>query len=161
VGLLYEKRCADSSTLFAHWQGVLGDQRAVEDSNAATSTYIASSRPPNEAITRRDQIDPQLQRAGWNIADSDQVGIEIPVDGYDPAAWHVFAAQLNRAGVAQPVNAADLPSGICDYALYRANGEIIAVVEAKKAGYDPRLAQATFYVHEIGKRQNFQPETVQ
>src|SRR5262245_61892824 len=93
----------------------------------------ASAYPPNEAKTRRDLIDPQLTRAGWNVADAHQVGIEIPVDGYDPAAWHAFAARLNHAGGALTINPGDLPSGICDYALYRANGEILAVVEAKKA----------------------------
>jgi len=118
-----------------------------------------SGYPPNEAKTRRDLIDPQLQRAGWNVADPHQVGIEIPVDGYDPAAWHAFAAQLNRASGVSTINPGDLPTGICDYALYRANGEILAVVEAKKAGYDPRLAQAqaAFYVREIAKNQSFQP----
>ncbi len=34
----------------------------------------------------------------------------------------------------------ELPAGVTDYALYRPNGEIMAVVEAKRASVDPRLA---------------------
>jgi predicted type IV restriction endonuclease len=41
----------------------------------------------NEADTRAQLIDPQLKRAGWDVANSDQVGLEIPVDGFDPQAW--------------------------------------------------------------------------
>ena len=115
--------------------------------------------PRNEAITRRDLLDPQLGRAGWNVADSGQVGIEFPVDGYDPAVWQALSVQLRRVGEVHGPYQIDLPSGICDYALYRGNGEIIAVVEAKKAGYDPVLAQAQarFYIAEIAKRQSFTP----
>ena len=120
---------------------------------------LASNRPPNEATTRRDQIDPQLLRAGWDVANSNQVGIEIPVDGFDPAAWQALSAQLKQLREAGATYDVELPSGISDYALYRANGEIIAVVEAKKASYNSRLAQAqaAFYVREIAKKQSFQP----
>lgn len=41
---------------------------------------------PNEASTRKELIDPALLRAGWDINNSDQVGLEIPVDGFDPQA---------------------------------------------------------------------------
>ncbi len=41
---------------------------------------------PTEAHTRKDLIDPALKRAGWDVADPNQVGIEIPVDGFD-AGW--------------------------------------------------------------------------
>ena len=119
----------------------------------------APNRPPNEAATRRDQIDPQLLRAGWDVANSTQVGIEIPVDGYDPAEWQVLSVQLKQLRDASVPYEVELPSGICDYALYRPNGEIIAIVEAKKASYNARLAeaQARFYVQEIAKRQSFAP----
>lgn len=115
--------------------------------------------PPNEAITRRDLIDPQLQRAGWDVADANHVGIEIPVDGYDPAAWRALSVQLKQLRETGISYEAELPSGICDYALYRPNGEIIVVVEAKKASYNARLAeaQARFYVQELAKRQSFAP----
>ena len=42
---------------------------------------------PTEAATRRELIDPALGKAGWDVNDPDQVGIEIPVDGFDAAAW--------------------------------------------------------------------------
>jgi type I restriction enzyme R subunit len=35
----------------------------------------------NEANTRKDLIDRALKTAGWSLKDSNQVGIEIPVDG--------------------------------------------------------------------------------
>lgn len=42
----------------------------------------------NEACTRQDLIDPALIQAGWTITDGAQVGIEIPVDGYDAEPWN-------------------------------------------------------------------------
>lgn len=92
---------------------------------------------PNETRTRTELIDPALIKAGWDLGDPAAVGIEIPVDGYD----------------------ADPGNGITDYCLYRPNGEIIAVVEAKKQVRDPNVAreQARHYIAEIAKRQSFQP----
>jgi len=37
----------------------------------------------SENETRYSIIDPQLKKAGWNLSDRTQVGIEIPVDDYD------------------------------------------------------------------------------
>jgi type I site-specific restriction endonuclease len=92
---------------------------------------------PNEARTRKDKIDPALLKAGWNGGDPTQVGIEIPVDGYDAEPWN----------------------GITDYCLYRPNAEVLAVVEAKKQVRDPNVAreQAPHYITEIAKKQSFQP----
>jgi type I restriction enzyme, R subunit len=92
---------------------------------------------PNEARTRKDKIDPALLKAGWNLRDPLHVGIEIPVDGYDAEPWN----------------------GITDYCLYRENGEVVAVVEAKKQTRDPNVAreQARHYITEIAKKQSFQP----
>lgn len=56
-------------------------------------------------------IEPQLERAGWYLRDHSTVKIEIPVDGYDAEPWN----------------------GVTDYCLYRENGEMLAVVEAKRA----------------------------
>jgi type I site-specific restriction endonuclease len=82
-------------------------------------------------------IDPQLEQAGWYLRDHSKVKIEIPVDGYDAEPWN----------------------GVTDYALYRENGEALAVVEAKKTVVDVRLAEAQFthYVTEIEKHQSFRP----
>ena len=54
---------------------------------------------------------------------------------------------------------ADPWNGISDYTLYRENGEVLAVVEAKKTLVDVRLAEAqlTHYVTEIEKHQSFRP----
>lgn len=58
----------------------------------------------SEEKTRREMIDPQLERAGWYLRDHSKVKIEIPVDGYDAAPW----------------------IGVSDYCLYRENGEVLA-----------------------------------
>lgn len=96
------------------------------------------SHSPNEAWTRKELIDPKLEAAGWDLSlDKGEVRFEIPVNGYDAEPWN----------------------GITDYCLYRANGEVIAIVEAKKQSRDPRVAeqQVRHYVTEIAKHQSFQP----
>lgn len=72
----------------------------------------------SESKTRKELIDPQLELAGWHLRDKSRVGIEIPVAGYDAEPWN----------------------GVTDYCLYRSNGEVIAVVEAKHTSHDPHLA---------------------
>jgi len=91
----------------------------------------------SEAQTRYRYIDPQLDKAGWNSKDHTQVGLEIPVENYDRT----------------------VVEGITDYCLYRQNGEVLAVVEAKRTSRDPREGeqQALDYVTSIGKTQSFRP----
>ncbi|MBI5651441.1 MAG: DEAD/DEAH box helicase family protein [Chloroflexi bacterium] len=93
----------------------------------------------SEAQTRENKIDPALSKAGWNLANRSQVRFEIPVDGENAEPWN----------------------GVTDYSLYRPNGEIIAVVEAKRMTHDARLAQqqAEHYVTEIATHQTFAPFT--
>jgi type I restriction enzyme R subunit len=93
--------------------------------------------PRNEARTRKELIDLALTAVGWDLRDASQVGFEIPVDGAGAEPWN----------------------GVTDYSLYRPNGEIIAVVEAKRMSRDPRVAkeQVRDYITEIEKRQGFQP----
>ena len=114
---------------------------------------------PSEARTRKELIDPALERAGWDINNPDQVGIEIPVDEFDPQAWRALEAKLRRLRETGVVWEAELPKGVSDYVLYRPDGDIIAVVEAKRTSIAPLLAQAQteFYVQEIAKRQDFAP----
>lgn len=97
---------------------------------------MAHRRIPEER-TRKELIDPQLEKAGWYLRDHAKMKIEIPVDGYDAEPWN----------------------GVTDYCLYRGNGEVLAVVEAKKTVVDVRLAEAqlTHYVTEIEKHQSFRP----
>ncbi|MBI4931837.1 MAG: DEAD/DEAH box helicase family protein [Bacteroidetes bacterium] len=91
----------------------------------------------NESQTRYNLIDPDLVKAGWNLADRTSVGFEIPVEGYD----------------------ASPQSGITDYCLFRSNGEVLAVIEAKKTRRDARVGkeQVLRYVTEIAKKQSFRP----
>lgn len=91
----------------------------------------------SEQQTRYNLIDPQLKKAGWNLSDRTQVGFEIPVAGYDTS-----------------------PSeGITDYCLYRSNGDVLAVVEAKRTSRDARVGQQQVldYVVAIEKKQSFRP----
>ena len=85
----------------------------------------------NEAQTRYNLIDPMLVKSGWNLADRTSVAFEVPVEGYD----------------------ASPQSGITDYCLFRSNGEVLAVIEAKRTKRDPRVGkeQVLKYVEEIGK----------
>ncbi|MGB8644422.1 MAG: DEAD/DEAH box helicase family protein [Anaerolineae bacterium] len=110
---------------------------------------------PSEARTRKQLIDPALTRAGWNLHNPAQVGAEIPVDDPRPEAAHPDL--LGAARDAPPDYA--LYSGITDYCLYQPNGEVIAIVEAKRSSRDARIAetQAEYYVTEIEKRQSFRP----
>jgi type I restriction enzyme, R subunit len=99
----------------------------------------------SEERTRREMIDPQLESAGWYLRDHSGVKTEIPVDGY----------KTSEVSETSEVWA----SGVTDYTLYRENGEVLAVVEAKKTAVDVRLAEAqlTHYVTEIEKHQSFRP----
>jgi type I restriction enzyme R subunit len=114
---------------------------------------------PTEAKTRKELIDPALEKAGWDVGNPDQVDIELPVDGFDPGVWQRLEAKLRRLRQAGVPYEIDLPAGVTDYAPCRPNGEIMAVVEAKRASVDPRLAQAQteFYVTELEKGQSFRP----
>lgn len=91
----------------------------------------------NEAETRYNLIDPLLVKIGWNLADRRSVSFEVPVDGYD----------------ASPVN------GITDYCLFRDNGEVLAVIEAKRTSRDARVGKEQLYqyITKIEKRQSFRP----
>ena len=91
----------------------------------------------NEAKTRVLHIDPQLRAADWKLNDRTQVRLEVPVDGYDAEPWN----------------------GVTDYCLYDASGNVLTVVEAKRATRSPREAdeQLRHYVTEIAKKQAFAP----
>ena len=78
-------------------------------------------RQISEDLTRKEMIDPQLEKAGWYLRDHSKVKLEIPVDGYDAEPWN----------------------GVSDYCLYRENGEVLAVVEAKRYSANLRLAKKT------------------
>jgi type I restriction enzyme R subunit len=102
-------------------------------------------RQISEDTTRKQLIDPQLERAGWTLRDHSKVKIEIPVEGYE-------TSEVSETSEVWK-------SGVTDYCLYRENGEVLAVVEAKKTVVDVRLAEAqlTHYVTEIEKHQSFRP----
>jgi type I restriction enzyme R subunit len=93
--------------------------------------------PLNENQTRKHLIDNQIAKAGWNLSDRNQVRFEVPASGDDE----------------------DWTDGITDYSLYLPNGEIIAIVEAKKQSRSPHTArqQALIYAEKIEQNQSFRP----
>lgn len=76
------------------------------------SQAVADSLQWNEAKTRKLLIDAMLLQAGWDVADSKQVGLEVRVDFPN-----------NPSG-----------KGYVDYVLWGSDGQPLAVVEAKKSG---------------------------
>lgn len=76
---------------------------------------------PNEAQTRKQLIDAQIKKAGWNIFDRNEVKFEVPASG-DDENW---------------------TDGITDYTFYLPNGEIIAIIEAKRQSRSPHTARET------------------
>ena len=91
----------------------------------------------NEAKTRALLINPQLERADWNLSDHSQVQFEVPVQGYDPTPWN----------------------GFTDFCLCDADGSVIAVIEAKSTARNARAGEEQLrqYVTEIAAKQGFPP----
>ena len=93
----------------------------------------------NEEGNRKEMINPQLEKAGGCLRDHSKLKIAIiHWDGCDVEPWN----------------------GVSNYCcLYCENGEVLAVVEAKKTAANLRLAEAqlTYYFTEIEKHQSFRP----
>src|ERR1700687_457599 len=91
----------------------------------------------NEAKTRALLINPQLERAGWNLSDHSQVQFEVPVKGYDPTPWN----------------------GFTDFCLYDVDGSVLAVIEAKRTARNAREGEQQLrqYVAEIAAKQDIPP----
>lgn len=65
---------------------------------------------PNEAKTRKELIDPALNKAGWDVNNPNFVGLEIPVDGFDSQAWATFKMKLNRIQESGGIYHTELPN---------------------------------------------------
>jgi type I site-specific restriction endonuclease len=65
----------------------------------------------NEKQTRKQLIDRALESAGWEVENNRQVGIEIPVDGLDPAAWQQLERQFHRIREQAEIKDVTLPAG--------------------------------------------------
>ena len=91
----------------------------------------------NENQTRKKLIDSQIAKANWNLFDHNEVRFEVPASGDDE----------------------DWTDGITDYSLYLPNGEIVALIEAKKQSRSPHTArqQALIYAERIEQNQSFRP----
>ena len=109
---------------------------AKQDTGAIQILFPSSWNPPkweqmpreiSEEITRKEMIDPQLEKAGWYLADHSKVKTEIPVDGYDAELWN----------------------GVSDYTVYRETGDVLAVVEAKRTTHAARPAEGRDQARQI------------
>jgi type I restriction enzyme, R subunit len=91
----------------------------------------------NEAKTRASLINPQLEKAGWNLSDRSQIQFEVPVQGYDPTPWN----------------------GFTDFCLYHPDGTVLAVIEAKRTARNAREGEEQLrqYVKEIAAKQKMPP----
>ena len=86
---------------------------------------------PNEAVTRKQMIDPALARAGWDVNNPDQVGIEVSIKSLDAQARLAHETAMKR--IAEADGRYDVQSqGECDYVLNRPNGEIADIVREFK-----------------------------
>jgi type I restriction enzyme R subunit len=91
----------------------------------------------NEAKTRAALVNPQLERAGWSLSDRSQIQFEVPVQGYDPTPWN----------------------GYTDFSLFHPDGNVLAVIEAKRTARNPREGEEQLrqYVKEISAEQKIPP----
>lgn len=85
---------------------------AEQSLKKAQSESVADSLEWDEAKTRHMMIDVMLVQAGWDISNKEQVFMEMPVTHMDSASG----------------------KGYIDYALLGADGEPIAIIEAKRSG---------------------------
>jgi type I restriction enzyme, R subunit len=90
-----------------------------------------------EAKTRASLINPQLEKAGWNLSDRSQIQLEVPVQGYDPTPWN----------------------GFTDFSLYHPDGTVLAVIEAKRTARNAREGEEQLrqYIKEITAKQKMPP----
>ena len=91
----------------------------------------------NESQARYNFIDPQVIKAGWDVEDRRQVGFKVPVDRYDKTPVY----------------------GLTDYCLYSQNGEVLAVIGAKRTRRDAKAGkeQVLQYVTKNGEQHSFRP----
>ena len=82
-----------------------------------------SNQKLNEWQTRKQLIDKEIIKRGWNIKDKNQVEEEYPID------W-----AKDKEG--KPVN-----ERYVDYLLFDNKGEPLAIVEAKKFSRNPHEVQ--------------------
>src|SRR5690606_767945 len=96
----------------------------------------------NESITRKELIDIQLKKAGWNVDDRTQVIVE-------------FVINSSYNNLNEP-NSAYRNNQFVDYVLLGKNGKPIAVIEAKKSSKDANIGkeQAKQYCYSIQKQTN-------
>ncbi|WP_299792361.1 DEAD/DEAH box helicase family protein [uncultured Shewanella sp.] len=100
----------------------------------ARSQHTANSLEWDENTTRQLLIDTQLAHAGWDVTDSEKVGIEVEV-------------------LHQPT---DSGIGYIDYVLWDDDGTPLAVVEAKRSREHMQKGreQARYYAEGLAKQHN-------
>ena len=96
------------------------------------AAQVARELDFNETETRKNRIDVELGRVGWDVSDKDQVGLEVEVDG-------------------QPTPTG---KGFADYVLWGDDGKPLAVIEAKKMAKDVNAGktQARLYADALERK---------
>jgi type I site-specific restriction endonuclease len=107
--------------------------------NSYVQNYMSAYRV-SEQQTPYSLNDPQLRRAGWNIVDHTQVGTEIPIVANSEEPRHPERT-LSERSESKGESKDEQSRTITDYCLYRTNGEVLAVVEAKRTSRDPRVGK--------------------
>jgi type I restriction enzyme R subunit len=115
---------------------VTKDKERLE-AQLARGQQLAKEWNFDEAQTRKHLIDLQLREAGWDVHDSDQVGLEVLVKE-------------------QPTDSGD---GFVDYVLWGDNGAPLAIIEAKRFSINPSNGrkQAQLYADWLEKKYERRP----
>lgn len=79
----YETRLENWRLLFFRKSSRLKLTSVISFPHAFSGGFSVPYRRISEEITRKEMIDPQLEKAGWYLRDHAKVRIEIPVDGYN------------------------------------------------------------------------------
>ena len=96
----------------------------------------------NEAQTRKNIIDDELIKCGWDVSDITKVILEYPIEITDDLPLYL-----------------DKTKRFIDYALLNKSAQIIAIIEAKRDSKDVGSAktQAEYYARRIKNAQGFAP----
>ncbi len=99
-----------------------------------------------EQQTRRDLIDPLLEKAGWNLKDRTKVVLEVDTkqSNFKTRDYQTIDETLRN----------DADSAYVDYLLLDSAGSPLAIVEAKRTSRDPVLGQqqAEMYADDINSQ---------
>jgi hypothetical protein len=71
----------------------------------------------SEELTRKEMIDPQLEKVGWYLRDHSKVKFEIPVDGYDAEPWLFWEQSTDNVDPQSVIRCDVYVNGVLDHSL--------------------------------------------